>query len=152
MDKLKKLGEKYKTAPTVTEQNDMNYNTEEMQRYLVMSTVPEFFYNEQDNTLYWFDKRKSSDKVLPQRLANFEVLIKRRYNFVVENNVTERLVVTIQGVKVIDLDILSKEYSSLMQHVKEIPGYFLYSDTRKQQALFEQYISEIYWKMINTMP
>ena len=152
MDKLKQRGEKYKTASTVTEQNDMNYNTEEMQRYLVMSTVPEFFYNEQDNTLYWFDKRKSSDKVLPQRLANFEVLIKRRYNFVVENNVTERLVVTIQGVKVIDLDILSKEYSSLMQHVKEIPGYFLYSDTRKQQALFEQYISEIYWKMINTMP
>ena len=91
MDKLKERAEKYKTNPLVTEQKDMSYNTEELQRYLVMSTAPEFFYNEQDNTLYWVDKRKSPDKVLPQRLANFEVLIKRRYNFVVGNNMTERL-------------------------------------------------------------
>lgn len=151
MGKLKERAEKYKTAPTVNEQKDMNYNTEEMQRYLVMNTAPEFFYNEQDNTLYWVDKRKDPDKVLPQRLANFEVLIKRRYNFVSGNDVSERLVVTIRGVKVIDLDISSKEYSSLMQQVKEIPGYFLYS-TGRQQALFEQYISEIYWKMIDRMP
>lgn len=154
MDELKERGEKYKTPSSVVEkeQNNINYNIEELQRYLVMNKAPEFFYNEQDNTLYWIDKRKSPYKVEPQRLANFEVLIKRRYNFVVGNNVYERLVVRLRGVNVIDIDILYKEYSSLIQQVKEIPGYFLYSDTRRQLALFEQYISEIYWNMIGTMP
>lgn len=46
MDKLKQRGEKYKTAPTVTEQNDMSYNIEELQRYLVMNTAPEFICSE----------------------------------------------------------------------------------------------------------
>ena len=152
MDKLKERAEKYKTTPTITEQKDTSYNTEELQRYLVMSTAPEFFYNEQDNTLYWFDKRKSPDKVLPQRLANFAVSIKRRYNFLLGNNMIERLVVTIRGASIVDIDIASKDYSALMQEVKRIPGYFLYADTRRQQALFEQYISEIYWNMVNKMP
>ena len=152
MDKLKQRGEKYKTAPTVTEQNDMNYNIEELQRYLVMNTAPEFFYNEQDNILYWFDKRKSPDKVLPQRLANFEVLIKRRYNFVVGNDVSERLVVTLRGTSVRDIDILSKEYSSLMKYVKEIPEYFLYADIVRPEARFEQYLSEVYGKIALQIP
>ena len=152
MNKLKERGEKYKTAPIVTEQNDMNYNTEELQRYLVMNTAPEFFYNEQDNTLYWVDKRKSPDKVLPQRLANFEVLIKRRYNFVVGNNVTERLVVTLRGLNVIDIDIALEEYSSLVKCVKKIPEYFLYADIVRPEARFEQYLSEVYYRLASQIP
>ena len=152
MDKLKERGEKYLAAPTVTEQKDMSYNTEELQRYLVMNTAPEFFYNEEDNTLYWLDKRKSPDKVCPQRLANFEVLIKRRYNFVVGNDVSERLVVTLRGTSVRDIDILSKEYSSLMKYVKEIPEYFLYADIVRPEARFEQYLSEVYGKIALQIP
>ena len=124
MERLKECGEKYSASPTVTEQKDISYNTEELQRYLVMNTAPEFFYNEQDNTLYWVDKRKSPDKVCPQRLANFEVLIKRRYNFIVGNNITERLVVTIRGGNVTDIDIEHEEYSSLIKYVKKIPDFF----------------------------
>lgn len=166
MDKLKKRGEKCLSTSTVTKQKDMSYNTKELQRYLVMNTAPEFFYNEQDSTLYWFDKRKSPDEVCPKRLANFEVLIKRRYNFIVGNNITERLVVTLRRLNVTgtdtdtdtnkytytDIDIAREEYSSLMKFVREIPGYFLYADIVRPEARFVQYLSEVYDRVASQIP
>lgn len=157
MDKLKKRGEKYKTASTVTEQNDMNYNTEELQRYLVMNTAPEFFYNEQDNTLYWLDKRKSPDKVCPQRLANFEVLIKRRYNLVNKyGEIVEMLLVTLRGsnsINPIDVNVPISNFITLMQDIsKSNPEYRLYPDTRQQFVLSKQYLSEIYENVALRMP
>ena len=133
MDKLKERGEKYKTAPIVTEQNDMSYNIEELQRYLVMNTAPEFFYNEQDNTLYWLDKRKSPDKVCPQRLANFEVLIKRRYNLVNKHGeIVEMLLVTLRGsssINPIDVNVPISNFITLMQDIsKSNPEYRLYPE------------------------
>ena len=133
MDKLNNRTEKYEIASTVT------------------NTDSEFFYNEQDNTLYWINKMKNSDKSEPQRLANFEVLIKRRYNLIIGNYVYEKLIVTLRGKNLVDIDIFLSEYSSLMQQVRKIPGYCLYSDTRRQIPLFEQYISEIYLKIVNVM-
>lgn len=159
MDKFKERAEKYLVAPTGAEdkQKDINYNREELQRYLVMNTAQEFFYNEQDNTLYWFDKRKSPDKVLPQRLANFEVLIKRRYNLVNKyGEIVEMLLVTLRGsnsINPIDVNVPISNFITLMQDIsKSNPEYRLYPDTRQQFVLSKQYLSEIYENVALRMP
>ena len=118
-----------------------------MENFVVCSS--EFTYSESDSVLYWCQLGKDNYK----RLANFEVIIKRRYRLVAFDGVSDWLRIVLRGHSTQELEISLLEFTSLMQEVeKKFPEYRLYPDSRQQSILFKQYLSEVYERMANTLP
>ena len=118
-----------------------------MDNFVVFSS--EFTYNESDSVLYWCQPNTGNYK----RLANFEVVIKRRYALVSYYGMVERLALVLRGRNVRELEISLSEISLLMQRIEKIfPEYRLYPDSRQQGVLFRQYVSEVYERTAVTLP
>lgn len=118
-----------------------------MDNFIVCSS--EFTYNESDSVLYWCQPNTGNYK----RLANFEVVIKRRYALVSYYGMVERLALELRGRNVRELEISLSEMSLLMQRIeKSFPEYRLYPDSRQQGILFRQYVSEVYERTAVTLP
>ena len=118
-----------------------------MDNFVVCSS--EFTYNESDGVLYWCQPNTGNYK----RLANFEIVIKRRYALVSYYGMVERLALMLRGRNVRELEISLSEMSLLMQKIeKSFPEYRLYPDSRQQGILFRQYVSEVYEKTAVTLP
>ncbi|MBR0287827.1 MAG: hypothetical protein IJQ82_02490, partial [Selenomonadaceae bacterium] len=118
-----------------------------MDNFVVCSS--EFTYSESDSVLYWCQPNTGNYK----RLANFEVVIKRRYALVSYYGMVERLALVLRGRNVRELEISLSEMSLLMQRIeKSFPEYRLYPDSRQQGVLFRQYVSEVYEKTAVTLP
>lgn len=115
----------------------------------VLTYTSEFIYNDLDGILYWCQLGTDNCK----RLANFEVIISRRYRLVACYGVSDWLRVVLRGHGTQELEISLSEWSSLMQRIENnFPEYRLYPDSRQQGVLFKQYVSEVYEKMANTLP
>ena len=118
-----------------------------MDNFVVCSS--EFTYNESDSVLYWCQPNTGNYK----RLANFEVVIKRRYALVSYYGMVERLALVLRGRNVRELEISLSDMTLLMQRIeKSFPEYRLYPDSRQQGVLFRQYVSEVYEKTAVTLP
>ena len=118
-----------------------------MDNFVVCSS--KFTYSESDSVLYWCQPNTGSFK----RLANFEVVIKRRYALVSYYGMIERLAIVLRGRNSRELEISLSEMSLLMQKIeKSFPEYRLYPDSRQQGILFRQYVSEVYERTAVTLP
>ena len=109
----------------------------------------EFVYNESETILYWC--QFGTDKC--KRLANFEVIISRRFRLVSCDRAVDALGIVLRGRSSQELEISLSELSSLMQRIeKSFPEYRLYPDSRQQSVLFRQYVSEVYERTANSLP
>lgn len=115
----------------------------------VLTCFSEFVYNDSDGILYWCQLGTNNYK----RLANFEVIISRRYRLVSCYGVSDWLRIVLRGRSAQELEISLSELSSLIQRIeKNFPEYRLYPDSRQQGVLFKQYVSEIYERTATTLP
>ena len=109
----------------------------------------EFVYNESETILYWC--QFGTDKF--KRLANFEVIISRRFRLVSCDKAVDALGIVLRGRKTQELEISLSELSTLMQRIeRSFPEYRLYPDSHQQGVLFRQYVSEVYERTANSLP
>ena len=112
-------------------------------------SLSEFTYSESDSILYWCQLGTDNCK----RLANFKVIIKRRYRLIASDKVSDWLGIILRGRNIQELEISLSEWNSLMQKIeKSFPEYRLYPDSHQQGVLFRQYVSEVYERTAFTLP
>lgn len=79
-------------------------------------SLSEFTYSESDSILYWCQLGTNNCK----RLANFEVIIKRRYRLIASDKVSDWLGIVLRGRNMQELEISLLEWNSLMQKIEQI--------------------------------
>ena len=97
-----------------------------MENFVVCSS--EFTYSESDSVLYWCQLGTNNYK----RLANFEIIISRRYRLVAFDGVSDWLRIVLRGHSTQELEISLSEWSLLIQRIeKNLPEYRLYPGSRQ---------------------
>ena len=86
-------------------------------------SLSEFTYSESDSILYWCQLGTDNCK----RLANFKVIIKRRYRLIASDKVSDWLGIILRGRNIQELEISLSEWNSLMQKIEKSLMNFLKS-------------------------